>query len=896
MQILRSIFYSNIKSSVFSSSAVDARGNVLSIQPNAGVLTVLLLAFFLTLGTPTQGHAQAVWGSITGYVTDSTGAAVPQAAVTVTGEQTGVETKVEADSAGFYNATHLTPGQYSVTVRMPGFQGFVREHLLLTVGAAVRVDCPLKVGSASETVTVNAAPPILNTEKTDVSNRFDTQMVDSFPTNGNNVTQLYTLVPGVLTDSIQMGVGEDPNGGARVYVNGTWSGSQVYVLDGITDVDYGFSGIQVINPPPDSVQEIKLITGDYDPEFGSTAGMVAQFVTKSGTNQIHGSVYEYNQNAATFAATPFTGGQPVQPYNWNQGGVSLGGPVKKDKIFAFGDYQFTRLAAKTSVVTTVPTEAFRQGDFSAFAATNPIYDPSTGNPDGTGRTMFPNNVIPADRISPVATNLENLLPLPNLNQSTDENWLGDEPEVLNTNQFDLRGDWSIGDKDKAFARYSYFKAYLDTPGAFGVVAGGPAVQVAETANSLSQQAALNYTHTFGSNLLGEFRAGFDRFSINAYQSDAALETNTQVGIPGINIPGDKITGGLAGISVGGPVGNFGMGPGGAAIPRFEGSTTYEIVNNWTKIFGGHQVLFGGDILKQDFNFLSPNASTRGGFNFNPSVTATPTVADSGLGVASFLLGLPSAYSLGLVTQFPGEHQTRTGLYVQDIWRATPKLTVNFGLRWDYFEPVKPSKPGGDANWDPATGDLLLAGLGNVSDSADVHQPYDDFSPRLGLAYKLTQNTVVRAGFGQSFFMSGYGADLQELTNQYPIVTQQSIQPSNIYQYVFPIAQVPAPPPAPVLPASGHLTPPNDVSLITRPHNYLTENMYSWNLTFESQIDSHTTFSVGYVGTKGTHMNFQPNINAAGPGVGPVINRRPYYNLYGLSSFHHGDGEYSQRKL
>jgi outer membrane receptor protein involved in Fe transport len=849
--------------------------------PAAGVA---LFALVLTFGAPSQGHGQAVWGSITGYVTDATGAAVPQATVTVTEEQTGIETKVEADGAGFYNATHLNPGQYTVSVRMPGFNGFVREHVLVLVGSSVGVDCPLKVGSASETVTVSAAPPILNTEKTDVNARFDTQMIDSFPVVGNNVTQLYSLVPGVLSDTFQMGTGENPQGTNRTYVNGVWSGAQVYVLDGITDVDYGFSGIQVINPPPDSVRELKIITADYDPEFGNTAGMVAQFVTKSGSNQFHGSVYEYNQNYATFAATPFTGGLPAQPYNWNQAGFSLGGPIKKDKVFFFGDYQLIRLNAQNSVVTTVPTAAFRNGDFSSLAATAPIYDPNTGNPDGTGRTVFPNNVIPAARLNPVAQNLVSLLPLPNLNQSTDNNYLGEEGQTFNTSEYDARIDWSISDKDKLFGRYSLYDTYLDNPGAFGITAGGPAAGglSPEIANTRSQQFALNYTRTFGSSLVGEFRAGFDRFAIDALQADSALQTNTKVGIPGINT-GNPQTGGLAGINVYGPVGIFTMGiPSGVGIPRFEGSTTFEIVNNWTKIWGGHQILFGTDLLRQDFNFLSVNASTRGNFEFEQSVTANSNVPTSGLGIASFMLGLPSEFDRAIFTQFPGERQTRAGLYAQDVWRLNPKLTVNIGLRWDYFEPVKPAHAGGLANFDTATGQILLAGLGKVSNSADVHTPLDDFSPRLGLAYKLTENTVVRAGFGQSYFSSGYDATFYHLTSFYPITAQQTIQSSNIYQYIFPIADVPAAAPAPALPSNGLLTPPDGTLLKTRDLNFLTENIYSWNLTVERQLDARTTLNVGYVGTKGTHISFGQNINAAGPGVGPLINRRPYYNEFGLS--------------
>ncbi len=390
---------------------------------------VLLTTFILSLA-PAHTRAQAVWGGINGYVSDSSGAIVSKAIVVVKSEETGVETRIEADATGFYNATHLTPGQYSISVHMSGFEGFVREHLVLPVAATIRVDCVLKVGASTETVTVTAAPPILNTEQTDVSDRFEAQSVDSLPLVGNNVTQLYALVPGVIPDTFQMGSGENPQGTDRTYVNGVWSGAQVYVLDGITDVDYGFSGIQVINPPPDSVQEVKVITADYDPEFGNTAGMVAQFVTKSGTNHIHGSVFEYNRNSATFASTPFTGGAATPPYNWNQGGLSLGGPVKKDKVFAFGDYQLSRLSAKSAIVTTVPIDAFRNGDFSSVAATHTIYDPGTGDPDGTGRTPFPNNTI--TNIDPVAKALLALLPEPNLGDpgQTDNNYTANAPQAF----------------------------------------------------------------------------------------------------------------------------------------------------------------------------------------------------------------------------------------------------------------------------------------------------------------------------------------------------------------------------------------------------------------------------------------------------------------------------------
>jgi len=449
----------------------------------------------------------------------------------------------------------------------------------------------------------------------------------------------------------------------------------------------------------------------------------------------------------------------------------------------------------------------------------------------------------------------------------------------------LRGDYSMNQKDKMFARYSYFHSYLDNPGIFGVVAGGPSGGglSPEVANSLSQQSALNYTHTFGSSLLGEFRLGFDRFAIAGYQADSALQTNNTVGIPNINT-GDAKTGGLAGINIGGPVGIFYMGiPSGVGVPRFEGSTTGELVNNWTKLLGGHQILWGGDVQRQDFNFLSVNASTRGNFTFPQTITGIPGDTNSGMGMATFLLGLPSEFDRAVLAQFPGERQTRIGVYAQDVWRATPKLTVNVGLRWDWFEPVKPSHPGGLANFDVNTGQILLAGLGTVSMSTNVVTPKDDFSPRLGLAYKLTEKTVVRAGFGQSYFSSGYDATFYHLTSFYPIIAQQTITASNNYIPVFPIEQTPVGPAPPALPSSGMLTPPTDELLKTRDPDFKTENMYSWNLTIERQLDARTTLSVGYVGTKGTHLSYGKNINAAGPSSDTDLNdRRPFYSKFGIS--------------
>jgi len=847
-------------------------------------------------------HAQAVWSTILGYVSDPSGAAVPGATVSATNRQTGVVSKGTTDSSGSFNITHLDPGMYDVSVEATGgFKHFSQTGIQLAVGASVRMDAKLELGAVTQEITVAAQTAELETQSTQVNRDFTTAEVASLPILGRNVSQLLNVTPGAARDTIVMGPGENPTENARVWVNGTWSGGQTYVLDGINDIDSGFSGLQVIVPLQDSVQEIKVSTADYDAEFGQTSGLVAQYVTKSGSNQLHGTLNYFNRNKDTFAADPITEkiagtgpngkGIGVPPYNFNQGGFSLGGPIKKDKLFAFGAFQFNRSVYGNGEIVTVPDAAFKQGDFSSVAATYPIYNPATGNPDGTGRTQFSSggtlNVIPPNMIDPVAKNLMALLPTPNIaNATTDHNYTGSVPSLFNTYQFDTRVDYSMSDKNKVFVRYSFFQDSFTNSSIFGVKGGGTAVAAAENGKTREQHNAINWTHTFSPSLLTEARIGFNRFRLTAYQLDSGLQTNNQVGIPNINT-GSPLTGGLAGITVAGPVGGFNMGvTSGTGIPRFEGTTTAEVVNNWTWMHGPHEIRAGVDIVRQDFNFLSVNASSRGNFNFSQTITAENGVANSGIGMATFLLGTPSEFDRAVFTIFPGERQTRAGMFVSDVWRINRKLTATLGLRWDKFTPITPHFAGGLANFDPNSGNILLAGLGSVSRSANVYSPNDDFSPRIGLAYQLTSKNVIRAGYGRSYFESGYDATFYHLTSFYPIVAQQSIVQPSTY---FPMPGYPLidnGPPAstpPALPSNGLLPAPNGTTLKSRPFDWKTEAMDSWNFTVERQITPSMILDVAYVGAKGTHLSWQYNYNSAGPGPGTLDSKRPLFAKYGIES-------------
>ncbi|HXJ91689.1 MAG TPA: carboxypeptidase regulatory-like domain-containing protein [Terriglobia bacterium] len=872
-----------------------------------GVLALICGGFVAMSLCARNSSAQATWGAISGFVNDASGAAIAGASVTVTEVKTGVVTKGSTDTSGLYNVTHLLPGEYRVSVEAQGFKRFTQEHVTLQVDSTVRVDCVLQLGAVSQEVTVTAATPQLKTEKTDVSRDLNQQTVEALPVVAHNLTKLFDLVPGAIENFLQIGEGETPSGATSITVNGMWFGANDYLIDGITDLACCFSNQIVFAPNQDSVSEVKMSASNYDPEFGNSAGLIAQYVTKSGTNEIHGSAWWTNMNKATFAANPFTEkiagtgpngkGLGPAPFNQNQGAFSLGGPIKKNKMFIFGDYQLLRREETDAITATVPVAAWRAGDFSGLAKTNPIFDPNTGNADGSGRTQFAcggvANVICPDRISTVATNLVNLLPLPNIGQDSanpyDVNYVGSGKTSFRTDQFDVRWDYNITDKDKIFIRNTYMYSDLLTPGLFGTVAGGPPTGglAAEAVPTHNDQLAINYTRTFSGNLLAEFRGGLLRWHLQGYTPDANLETNNTVGISGLNL-GGPITGGLAGFTIGGPFGSFieGPGPNNVALPRLDIIDVFQFVNNWTMMHGNHQLRWGVDIHRNMEDLFTVNAHTSGYFDFNQLTSASPSVANSGLGAASFMLGLPDQFQRGVFVFIPHERQWRNALYIQDVWRVSPKLTANYGLRWDYFGPDTTPLKAGLSNFDPATGDVNLANLGGISSSTNVDGYHKGWAPRIGLAYKLTNKTVIRAGLGRSYFATNYSSTFQQLSIVFPISGAQVVSQPNIYTPVFPLDQGFVPPAAPFsAPASGHLKVPDGASVYYNPPYTPTEHVDQWNFTVERQLTNNFNLSLGYVGTKGSDLAWDPNLNAAN--VDPtnstsILSRRPYYVLYGLS--------------
>jgi hypothetical protein len=871
---------------------------------------VVLVAAIVLLVSSVRVSGQATWGAIAGFVTDQSGAAVPQAKITVTNEKTGVSTDALTDAGGLYNVTHLEPGVYAVSVEAKGFRRFEEQHIVLRADSTVRVDPKLQIGELLQQVTVTAEIAQLKTEKTDVDRVISQEEIADIPLPGQNVTRIYLTAPGVSMASLQIGRHENPSEGLLNAVNGQLWLANDFQMDGISNNAWGWSNLQILVPPKDAIQELKVTTSNYDPEYGSIGGMVAQYVTRSGTNTLHGSAYWYNQNDATFAADPFTEkvantgpegkGWGPSPYNENIGGGSLGGPLKKNKMFLFGSYRLDRRRIGARVITTVPNDAFRIGDFSARATSNPIFDPTTGNADGTGRTQFIAssdplnsnynaactnpagclNMIPTSRINSVGTNLLKLLPRPNLSQATELNYLAFGKGQFDRDQIDTRYDWNISDANKLFLRYSFMWSHMYNPSIFGEGGGAGISGSPTTADTRNHLASLNFTHTFSPSLLGEFRLGFSLFVLDVWQNDLELRTAEKVGIPGINT-GDPTTGGLGEITVGGPVGNFSMGTAGS-IPRLDRATMLQFANNWTKLSANHQFRWGFDVRRNREDLFTLAANTRGRFWFNQTTTGALGVSGSGISTASFLLGAPSQMQRGMFILFPSELATRAALYGGDTWRITPKLTVNYGVRWDYFQAIHPRKPGGAVNLDFNTGELILAGLGDVSMSSNSRLARGNVAPRLGLAYRLTEKTVLRAGLGRSYFLNGFDAAFNHLTTSYPLAQAQNINQATLYRPIFPIQQGPPTPPAPQFPSSGRLTPPPGTYIKAWESERKIPSLDSWNFSIERRLAPDLSVTVAYVGNKGTHLDYSWfNFNSAPPGPGSLITRRPYYQKFGI---------------
>ncbi len=845
------------------------------------------------------GAGQAVSGNVIGTVTDTTGAAVPGAVVKFDNPQTNISYQTTTNESGNYTQADMSPGAYTVTITKTGFQKFNQQNVSVDVGRSARVDATLQVGAETQEITVSSAPPGIETDRAEVQTRLSSGQISTLPVLNRNFTNLALLTPGSVINTYQHAPSENPQQSTLVNTGGQAFAGTTYQLDGMNNNDTVL-GITMVNPPMDSVASFTSSTSNYDAEYHAT-GAVVQVETKSGSNDFHGSAFEFLQNNIFQARDPFTQGlhapgtpaphdRGIPPLRWNQFGGSLGGPIKKNKLFFFGDYQGTQRRLGGSESLRVPTAAERTGDLSDLGTT--IYDPATGNPDGSGRNPFPGNNL-VGRISPPVANILSALPLPNLSPSDPaaNNYTTSAVENYNTNQFDIRGDYFATEKLRAFARYSYLGAGITAPGPFGLY-GGPQFSTfgfSGLSNALNQNIASDVTYTVNPTLLTDVRFGMSRYRVTVSAQDQTTQLANTVGIPGLNIAGRPDTNGLPDISINGAGGiNSGGGLGigySCNCPLHERETLLDYVNNWTKIAGNHTIRFGGT-WEMAWNLRLPSDQHRAGsYTFSDGTTADNVAgkAVGGLGLASFLLGDPSQFQrFAQVSTNQEDRQNRLFTFAQDTWRVTPKLTLTYGLRWDVWFPDFSLNAGQGGRYDVTSNTVFIPGAGGVSQSANSVTQYHNFSPRVGIAYAINEKTVIRTGYGRGYSQGTFGWTFNDLAADiYPSIVNQNITPSSPYFPVFPLTSAPPPVVFPAIPSNGRLPLPAGISTPYIPANQKYPYVDMWNFTVEREIAPQLNLSLGYVGNVGRHLNGGFALNDAPPGPGPLLPRRPLYQAYGL---------------
>ena len=880
----------------------------------------LALAGYVALAmllTAPASFAQQVFGSIYGTVTDASAGAVPGAKVSIADQNKGTKSEVVTNADGNFSKDRLIPGLYTVTVEVPGFTKQLAKDLQVSVDSSSRVDFALKVGQVTEQIEVTAAAPLLQADRADISTTFSSKQLVDLPRLDRNYQSFLLLTPGTSRLGWNHASSENPQGSIQIQVNGQHFGSTGYILDG-TDNQDPILGIIIVNPAIDSVTETKISGQNYDAEFSYVGAGILNTSTKSGTNQIHGTVFEYlranTPGFTTFARNPFGGEDAkdggVPPVKWNQFGGSIGGAIIKNKLFAFGDAQLTRRRTGSSVKTSVPTAAARNGDFSAYLAINngrdTIYDPTTGNlATGVGRTAFAGNIIPPGRISPQAKALINLLPLPNnidtglqlSERGINNNFTATGSEQFDSNQWDTRWDYFINEKSQLFGRYSEATFQKFAPGAFGAAIGGPALNNVNFSGSSdvgNRSLALGYTRTLSPTMVADVRFGYVRYRVNVLPSGLGTSPAKDAGIPGLNLD-NYFTSGLPRFNANGDGGfdiGYSLGTNQCNCPLAQREQQYQFVGNVTKVVGNHSIKVGAD-LRRALNLRVPSDSHRAGeltFNngYTGSVAAAGASVQQGLGVASFLLGGVTGFQryVSPVTD-ASESQKRLFWYAQDTWRVTSKLQLNYGLRWEMVFPEKVNAPGNGGQLDLRTGLINVFGVGNVSDHGIQEMNYKNFAPRFGITYQLTPKTVIRAGYGWAYSVGVFGTLFgHNVTQNLPVLANQNLNAPNGFSNVFTLAQGPPSPVFPKADSNGTFKLPNGISGKARPLDVVMPRVMSYNVTVQQQLAKDLSIQVAYVGNSGRHVfngdgpNFNVNQPAFIPGLSDSNLARPFYGKYG----------------
>ncbi|MDX1984814.1 MAG: carboxypeptidase regulatory-like domain-containing protein [Bryobacteraceae bacterium] len=805
-------------------------------------MKLLILAAFTTLAAFPQT------AQLTGRVLDSSGAAMPGAAITVRSLATSAERATETNDSGLYTIPLLQPGAYEVTARKDGFKPVTQTGVVLAVDQRAELSFTLQVGTLSEQIEVKATISRLNTVEASQGQVIDNQRIVEMPLNGRNYIDLALMSGGAVQSTPGSRIGGFSAGGQRVSQNN-------YIMDGVDNnsVELAAAGrrAEMVQPSIDAIAEFKVQTNAYAAEFGRGMGGVVNLTIKSGTNELHGTAFEFLRNEKLDAKNFFDpASRPKPPFKRNQYGFSIGGPVVIPKIyngrnrtFFFADYEATRIRETATIVSNLPTLRMRNGDFGEIAAT--LLDPSTGQP-------FADKVIPASRFDPVARQLIQLYPNP-VNSNLAANFTNLSPRIQDVDKWDVRIDQNISSKDTAFWRLSKHDTNLpDTPNLPAPAYGGGNLDfITEGYNT-----GAGWNHVFTPNLIMAVRAGWNFALFKRNNPASALGTffNEKYGIPGAT---ERLDGGFSQMNITGyralGIGNFN--------PVDRDSQNRQVAGDLSWVRGRHTVKTGLSFIRSQ-NAILNIRGVLGAYTFDSRYTRN--------GAADFLLGLASGWNW----QSAVNVQMRTwtmGTYLQDDWKINNRLTVNLGLRYEVSPPwiERYDKMGiFDIDTNPASPTIINAKSGGSrADRALVTTDTNNFMPRIGFAFKVNEKTVIRSGYGMFFaYMENMG-DSEYLIGNPPFAFGVTLAGSNT---------------APALllrtgPAAGatDLTRATGLQFSSYERNPPMSVAHQWNLNIQREIGADWLFEVGYSGSRGLHLvrQYEANFSPAGPGA--VNNKRIY---------------------
>ncbi len=817
---------------------------------------MVLAASFLVLSSAvTPARSQILYGSLVGNVTDPSGAGVPGAAVKITQVETNESRETATNDTGVYSFPAIPAGTYTVEIRKSGFQTAIEREVVVRINTAVRVDMALQVGTVTENVQVTAAAAALQTDGADVRAEIPAKTLQDMPLPpGRNFQNLLITVPGLTPPVNANSVSSNPARSLTYMANGIERSGNVMTIDGASVESTWLQQISSYVPSLESIEVVNVEANSYDAAQGFAGGAAVNVQVKSGTNQIHGSAFEYNFNNGMIARPFFLpAGQPNPKSILNDFGGTLGGPIRKNKLFYFASYDGDLTRQNASGYATVPTAAIKSGDESG--SPTPIYDPSTGAANGTGRTPFPGNIVPASRISSIAQQIASLTPLPNVpGNLLANNYFADGPYVQNRDTTDAKVTYTPSDKLNFGVRFGWLHFYMDDPPIFGALGGS---QLGSTGGA----EGIGHGNVFSNTITGNYLVS-PHFVIDGYFGYTLLDSNQvppglnqNIGLTVLGIPGTNGTNGAEGgwpafsISSYSALGNQ------STVPFYFHNGNYQYVanGNWTN--GAHTIRFGVDTLRKELNMFQELNQASGSFSFSGGTTGLSggPAQNQYNSYAAFLLGLPSTIAKGEENGNNVNTEWFYSVYAQDKWQATRKLTLSYGLRWEYFAP-----PVGDMQrYDPVANTMSICGSTAVP-SRDCGTNFSKrlFAPRLGIAWRPSESFVVRAGYGISYDPFFIG---QQILRIYPNQISYSLTGANSYQPVTTLSQGIPPLVFPAI-GDGIIPMPPAISLNSMGNSYTRSYIQSWNFMLQKQLKYGLVAQAGYVGTRQVHQQYEININ------------------------------------